>query len=184
MLYKVPHNINDESVLSLMNVVNELQPYEELNVYLKGDGGETSCAEAMIDILNNLALTNAVTLTAYESINSCHFSIFFETKCYNKVLLPSTKGLMHKCAWTVELMSGGKPINEPFIKFKMAFMENVDCITPINKLVKFNSDELKRLKNNEDVWFLPSRMKELLEYNLKKTKVSLPKMIIHESHKE
>lgn len=169
MLYKLPTIINDETVQHVINAVNDLQPFEDFEVYVRGDGGEVAAAEAIVDILTNIGLTNNVTLTAYEVINSSHFLIFFNTVCVNKKVLASTKGMIHRPSWIVEIMDGGKLVNDEYIQHKQAVMEQSDTITDLHKIVKFNKDELKSLRSNKDLWFTPARIKEFLDYNKSKT---------------
>lgn len=165
MLYRLDTSIDDKTLDELINVVNALDVNETLTLYIKGDGGETAVSNAIINILSNLSKTNNVILVGYEMMCSSHFNIFFETFCSEKILLSDTKGMCHKPFWNIRVSENAQIKNDLFEHFKKAVMEECRTFTDLTKVVKFTKEELRELRNNKDIYILPNRMKEMLEYN-------------------
>lgn len=165
MLYRLDTSIDDKTLDELINVVNALDVNETLTLYIKGDGGETAVSNAIINILSNLSKTNNVVLVGYEMMCSSHFNIFFETLCSEKILLSDTKGMCHKPFWNIRVSENAQIKNDLFEHFKKAVMEECRTFTDLTKVVKFTKEELRELRNNKDIYILPNRMKEMLEYN-------------------
>lgn len=165
MLYRLDTSIDDKTLDELINVVNALDVNETLTLYIKGDGGETAVSNAIINILSNLSKTNNVILVGYEMMCSSHFNIFFETLCSEKILLSDTKGMCHKPFWNIRVSENAQIKNDLFEHFKKAVMEECRTFTDLTKVVKFTKEELRELRNNKDIYILPNRMKEMLEYN-------------------
>lgn len=167
MLYRLDNRITDDTLDGLINVVKELQPLEDLHIYLRGEGGEIGPAEAIINILDNLSETNNITLYAYDFIISSHFQIFFKSKVQNKVILANAHGMIHKESWEISIVEGaGFKSNHKFMKDYIAIRET---LPELKALVKLTPEETKMYKNNEDVWVLNDRLHEMLAYNKKKT---------------
>lgn len=165
MLYRLDTVIDDKTLDELINVINSLTPFETFTLYIKGEGGETAVSHAIINILSDLRLTNNVVLVGYEMMCSAHFNIFFETLCSEKILLSDTKGMCHKPFWNIRVSENAQIKNDLFEHFKKAVMEECTTFTDLTKVIKFTKQELKELRNNRDIYILPSRMKEMLEYN-------------------
>lgn len=179
MLYRLDNRISDDTLDGLINAVRELQPLEDLHIYMRGEGGEIGPAEAIINILDNISNTNNVTLFAYDFILSSHFQIFFKSRVQNKVILANAHGMIHKESWEISIAEGGR--FKQYHKFMENFISVRDTLPETKSLVKLTNEEIKTYKNNEDVWVLNDRLHEMLEYNKKKT-LKKPIKIIYENN--
>lgn len=183
MLYRIEEKISNQSLDGLINVVNDLQPYEELDLYIRGTGGELGVTEAMVKIINKCSLTNIVNIHAYEYIISSHFHLFFKCKAHTKTLSLQSYGMVHKGEWDSSSVEGGHVRLDDYNIFMREFFKQADSLKELLKVVKLNANEIKKFKNNQDVYILPDRMNELLEYNLTKTKAKPIKILLHEDNK-
>ena len=175
--------INDEVVSDLINVVNSLQPMEDLTIYLKGQGGELGSSNAIIDILNETAKFNNVYLIGYESLESCHFQIMFQTLCQGKKLLSHTFGMLHKSFYPgMQISEGGLPKNDDYNNFMFSLSRENGEMSFLAKSLNLTKEEKKRFNNNSEVYFSSNRMQELLEFNKKKTIIKPIKYSINENN--
>jgi hypothetical protein len=182
MLYRLDRKINDECLDGLINVINELQPFETLDLYLRGEGGELGVADSIVDILNNITFTNTLNIYAYEFIMSAHFHIFFNCKAHSKKLSPNTYGMIHKGRWNIDILEGGHYSNDDYNVFLKAYTANTNSLINLKKFIKFNSIESKFIKENKDLYILPERMGELLDYNRTKTQAKQLKITLDNEH--
>lgn len=180
MLYRLDNRITDESLDGLISVVRELQPLEDLHIYLRGEGGEVGPTEAIINILDNLSNTNNVSIFAYDFILSCHFHIFFKSKIQNKIILANCHGMIHKESWDLTLVEGAGV--KPHHRFMRDYITERDTLPELKTLVKLTPEETKMYKNNEDIWVLNDRLHEMLEYNKKKT-IKKQIKVVYENNK-
>lgn len=169
MLFRLDAKINNESLDTFINVANDLQPFEELDLFIRGEGGELGVTDTMINIINKLTLTNIVNLHAYEYIMSSHFHLFFKAKAHSKTLTSSSYGMIHKGEWSHNLVEGYNVRDESYNLFMKSYITQTDSIKDLNSFVKFDKNELKSLKENKDLYILPTRMNEILSYNMTKT---------------
>jgi len=181
MLYRIDSKITDESLDSFINVVNDLQPYEELDLYIRGEGGELGVTDSIINIINKVTLTNIVNLYAYEYIMSSHFHLFFKSKAHSKSLSLSSYGMIHKGAWSHTVVEGYGVRDDSYAIFMREYATQTDSLKALNNFVKFDKNEMKSLKDNKDLYILPNRMNELLEFNLTKTKAKPIKLPINDN---
>ena len=167
MYYRLDGRITDDSLDGLISRVQELQPFEDFHLYIRGEGGEVGPAEAIISILDNVSNTNNVTIYVYDFVISSHFQIFFKSRVQNKVILANAHGMIHKESWELSLVEGAG--FKPHHKFMKEYISLRDTLPELKSLVKLTPDEIKRYKANEDIWVLNERLVEMLEYNKKKT---------------
>ena len=169
MFYRLDSKITDASLDSLITVVNDLQPLEVFDLYIRGEGGELGVAESIVDIINKISLTNTINIYGYEYLMSAHFHIFLKIKAHSKVLSPSTYGMIHKGSWQSTLLEGGGMRKDDYDLFMKEYFAEADTLKSLHKIAKFNSEETKKFKDNHDVYIMPNRMLEILEYNKTKT---------------
>lgn len=182
MYYRLDGNITDASLDSLINVVNDLQPFESFDLYLRGNGGELGVADAIISILNKVALTNTLNIYGYEYLISSHFHIFFKTKAHSKILSSQSYGMIHKGSWKADLLEGGNMRKDDYDLFMKDYYASSDTLKELHKFVKFNAEETKKFKNNQDVYIMYDRMQDILNYNKTKTILKPIKLKIDESN--
>lgn len=182
MLYRIDEEISNQTLDSLINVINDLQPFEELDLYIRGTGGELGVTDAMLRIVNKCSLTNIVNLYVYEYIMSSHFHFFFKCKAHTKTLSSQSYGMIHKGEWKSSSVEGGHVRQDEYNIFMREYFKQADSLKELLKVVKLNPNEIKKFKNNQDVYILPDRMNELLEYNLTKTKAKPIKIKLNEDN--
>lgn len=182
MYYRLDGSITDASLDSLINVVNDLQPFEPLDVYIRGTGGELGVADAMISVLNKVSITNTLNIYGYEYLISSHFHIFFKVKAHSKVLSSQSYGMIHKGSWKADLLEGGNMRKDDYDLFMKEYYASSDTLKELHKFVKFNSEETKKFKNNQDVYIMYDRMQNILDFNKTKTILKPIKIKIDENH--
>lgn len=184
MFYKLEGNISDSTLDSLIMAVNELQPLETFDLYIRGTGGELGVADAIVSILNKVSMTNTLNVYGFEYLMSSHFHIFFKVKAHNKILASHTYGMIHKGSWKAELLEGGNIRRDDYDIFMKDYCTSADTLKELNKHVKFSTEEIKKFKNNQDVYIMPNRMDEMLEYNKAKTILKPIKIKLNENNIE
>lgn len=182
MFYRLDNKITDASLDSLITIANDLQPLEILDLYIRGEGGELGVAQAMLNVLDKLSLTNTINVYGYEFLMSAHFHIFLKVKAHTKILSPHSYGMIHKGSWQSTLLEGGGMRKDDYDIFMKEYFTNSDTLKDLNKVSKFNAEEIKKFKNNQDVYIMPDRMTEILEYNKTKTTLKPIKYKLNENN--
>lgn len=182
MFFRLDNKITNKAFDDLLIIINDLQPMEPLDIYIRGEGGELGVAEAIIDVLNKTSMTNPVHLFGYEFLISSHFHIFFKTKCHSKTLSPESYGMIHKGSWNSTLLEGGGMRKDDYDLFMKEYYSSSDTLSALRKVCKFNNEEIKKFKNNQDVYIMPTRLTEMLDFNKTKTILKPIKYIIHDNN--
>lgn len=133
-------------------------------IYLSSHGGATSTGEVIVDLVNENA--EKTTLIGYDNLFSCGFSIFFMSKC-NKYLLNDCVGMYHQSIVPIDMNEFWKPKATDVAKKKymtefMRVSTEQVCFS-----VGMSDEEIGKIRDGEDVYFYPDRMREFLIYQNK-----------------
>lgn len=152
---EVNYNMLNELVKSY-NLLNE----EKLHVYFSSpEGGFTSIAEVIVDLIN--LYKDQTKITFYGENFSCGMIVFLKTQC-EKSILPSTVGMFHFCYQDMTISEGGKP-NSEYGLFSMKEMKSSKLETlEYLKNTKLSDREIIAIKKGKDVYFSFNRMSELI----------------------
>jgi hypothetical protein len=159
MILNIDGEIDQPILDKLVQFYN--QDSDEFQIYFSSNGGITSVAEAIIDLINkNGAKT---TLIAYNEILSSAFSIFFKSNC-KKTILDETIGMYHQA--TQQLFHNERGLSTPkdqFLRDQLT-LDRKKSLKFINDL-DFNNKEKKLYNLGQDVWFNTTRLRNLLSAN-------------------
>lgn len=166
--YVLDFRVGDEMLKKVTTAIAELnelnftkKTQNKVQFMLNSLGGDLAESEAIIHLINQNKA--ALILTAFGSIQSAAFNIFFSTKC-ERIILPSTYGVLHKSRSDITIVEGGKLYSD-HDKFHQLFMkkhlpENTDSF--LNTLT-LTPKELADFRKGKDVYLSPLRLTEILK---------------------
>lgn len=135
---------------------------EKLEVYFDSIGGELSIANAMIDFINRRY--HNIELICSGQLMSAALIIALSIKCKKSLLHPTT-GLAHLYRLRAEITSAGEP-SEYDKKWLKSFMPDKSTTNKHLSLYRksgFTEEELKAIRNSEDVYLSYKRLKEIFD---------------------
>lgn len=149
----------------LVNCYNSLPEGEKLKIMFSSEGGDNAIASAIVYLINCHA--SSTEIVGYGNLISNGFRIFFAVNC-QKDILPQTLAMYHVSRFHgLTLYEGTSRHNIEFENFISSSLKNYEYIHETHELVGFTDEELADMKQNKDVWFKPSRLKQMLKYNKK-----------------
>jgi ATP-dependent protease ClpP protease subunit len=139
---------------------NKIDTKTHILIYLNSEGGDVGCGQILTDFINEHR--DRITLVACGYIFSAAFNLFFECRCKRRIS-DGTLGMAHFSWATFDLDEGGKPKEEgdAFLMEQMKANKN-KTVEQFRKL-GLNQRELKKLRDNKEVYFTTQRLKQLLD---------------------
>ena len=161
MILKLEGEINEELFNLLVDAHNNC-PYEDvLTVYFSSDGGDLGVTEAIIDLINESEKIDII--KAYGGLFSGGFFIPMLVKKPVEFLNYSV-GMIHTAWFPSAPIYGNKEIHKHSKElYEEMFKSCNTLIDTIENLKILNKTELKRFKNNEDVYLSVDRLREMRE---------------------
>ena len=156
-----------------LNEITSCNP-TSIDIYLDSSGGNSFVSDAMADMITEVNKQIPVTLIATGNVMSAAFTLLFNSVCQKKVL-DNCIGMYHKGKIDCELYDGNIFDREDTKKRKYALareLVNEEFIERIGLTEK----EIKQYKKNKDVFFMPERMKELIEKDVNRVSFGEPFM--------
>jgi len=166
MIFVLQEKIEPEVGQAFVEAVNKAEPTEVINIYLNSAGGNIFTMQMILSIINSDPHERFI-LIGLGDIQSAAFELFFRAKC-TKSLLLGTVGMFHRSYAGMDITSSGRPktADGRSIVEWLKITEGYD-LDFMQNCVNFTTEEIEKYMNDEDVYFMPSRMEELLEGNLK-----------------
>lgn len=161
MIIRLEGEINEEMLDILIQGHNNCPPDEGIDLYFSSEGGSLPITRVIVDIINESDKIEVV--KCYGELYSGGFFIpMFNTKPVE--FLESSVGMVHK-AWfpsvplhdNLTLHKTSKEVFEKMSEGCQKLSEEVEQLKILNK------EELKRFKNNEDVYLSVERLREMRE---------------------
>lgn len=162
MILTITDRITEDIVKQVASFFNEGDKDTQYTIYICSGGGMNSMAGAIINMINDHK--DRTELIAYGEICSNAMQIFFKSRCKRKIL-PFTVGMYHLYYQKIDYYEGDAKRNNDHATFTRSTSSFVYSES-LDNLVNFTGEELKRIKNNEDVWFTTERLEEMLTFNL------------------
>lgn len=162
----INERIDDELLSRIAQFYNDLGD-DYAKIYLSSSGGYSATAEAIIDIINRNSFRTEV--IGFSDLFSCGFEIFFSVKC-QKRLLSSAIGMYHQSILTVEMNESWMPIESDRKKKEYITVYTAKKTAYFLENIGLSIEEKKAVKKGKDVYFMPDRMNELLEFSLENMK--------------
>jgi len=162
--------ISYESVGNLVALLDDVKRSisedEMVTLYFSSNGGEASASMVFIDYLESLSNEVNLEIVGNGILMSAGFDIFYMTKCQNKRILKGTIGMIHES--TTGVSSRAIKQNGSMDRFRID--EEKKANREINNWYKklgITEDELKIIKNGDDLFLGNARLKQLLKNTTK-----------------
>lgn len=134
-----------------------------ITVYLSSTGGKTSVMTALIEMVNSNK--DRFSLVAYDFIGSAAFVFFIKAKCNKKVLI-NTMAMHHQTITNVDFDEFKKPYYQSDAAELTRMKKERDDSQKFNTQIGLTEYEIKRYRQNYDLYFQYDRILELVEnYN-------------------
>ena len=161
MILKLEGDMTDEFLDLLAKAHNECPHDESLTIYFSSDGGDLSVMEAIVDLINNSEKIDVI--KAYGSLFSGGFYIpMFVKKPVE--FLDYSVGMIHTAWFPSAPIYGNKEIHKHAKEmYEEMMLSGEELVKRVEKLKILNKTELKRFKNNEDVFLSVHRLREMRE---------------------
>jgi len=145
--------LNFESVGSLIEVLEEVDPAENITLYFACEGGSVAWADVLSDYLNSL--TNRLTLVGVHELLSGGFDVMYHYKGAKRVL-PFTHGLVHEASQAVASRPAKLPDSLEAVQIETIELMNTRYFEDYKGLL--NESEQIRFKQGHDIIFDTTRM--------------------------
>lgn len=160
MIINLTGPVDDLMVNRLIDVLNIKEDIPHY-VYLKTEGGDVTCQDAIIHLLNENA--DKCILIGYGYLYSAGFNIFYKAEC-PKTLLPDTLGMAHFAASFLRITETGKPnMSDPDAFYLKNLKITKSKTMKFFKSLAFTEQELEEASDGKEVWFNTKRMNELFK---------------------
>lgn len=149
--------LNSEMLNKFIEAVNAnlREDNGPLHIYLNSVGGEDGVAQAILEIIN--LNPDQYLLAGCGELSSCAFTLFFNANC-GRTLLQNCFGMSHSLSMWPQVN-----ILDDHEQNRLAHIEEIkQFLIQEAYEIGFNDKELDRFKSGRDVYFSPSRMRQLL----------------------
>lgn len=168
-------NLNRDVDDRMFNILTEavstcIEKNDPLRIYLRSNGGDLSTCTAIVSLINECK--EFIELIGYGELYSAGFIIFFEAEC-EKSILANTVGMIHYPYSSVLTDARGKNKKDEIVHLNQ-LKESKKDFDRFLKSIDFTEKEYNEVLTGGDVYFLYSRMKELLngkrKHNITRTR--------------
>jgi len=153
--YYFNEEIGRESSQKLIDFLNE---NDKVKLYWTCTGGECWEGEVLLDLINK----RVSEIVALGWLYSMGFTIFYKSTC-KKSIHPDTTGMCHQTGRKIYVQSNGKCDDEGDAFYMAEAKKQLAKDIKWLKKLGLNKDEISRYKNNKDVYFSNSRLKEFIK---------------------
>lgn len=153
--------LSNESILQIVQQFNAIDPNQPVTVYISSEGGEIRIAETIMDIIEHCSAK--ITFVASGELCSSAFELFFNTKCFDKRILPQTIGMIHQAKCPYEYNEAGKPADgySKIVRsnLKRSYLKGIIYLQKLGLTEK----EIEDYKSGKDIFFDCARLKQFLK---------------------
>lgn len=155
--YLYNDSIGRESVKELVDWLNSNEG--KVTIYLTSSGGDVWSMQVLQRVLN--VNYERIKLIAVGNIASCAFKLFFSVQCQREVF-DNTQGTFHLFNKTIKLDQTGQPVYEGDRFDMKEFKRELPGMLRWSRELGMDEDELKKLEDNEDIFFDTARLRIFL----------------------
>jgi len=151
----------DDFATSIFQILNDNEG--DVTIGFCSMGGDNRITRYLLDALNQNK--DRVTLVAVNSVYSSAFELFYRFKG-KRVLGYMVRGMYHQSSAELRISVGGRPQD---VEHQVVLEDHkADFVLQTEFVSKFmNDSELRKFKNNQDVYFGHARMMEIFKDNSK-----------------
>lgn len=156
-------DLNGESMPSLFEQLNLLEPDQDLCLYYQSDGGTVGESYTAIHALNREAFKRNVHIVFPFNICSSAFDIFLMTKECEKTIFPSSFGMIHEASMPVDILS--IKFNKPEELLKLKSVETInDSAYKRYKDYGVSKEHIEKMRAGEDVYLQVEDLEKILKF--------------------
>lgn len=161
MIIKLEGAVCEEMVDALIQAHNETPPEEDLEVYFSSEGGSADDMEVLINIINESEKISM--LNVYSIAYSAGFILPMRVTKYVNIM-DGCLGMMHRVKFVgSHLQDNLKVSKETEKEMKLMSDGAKKILDDTIALGIFTTEEEKKIRKGEDVFFSTSRMREMRE---------------------
>ena len=135
-----------------------------ITIYFASEGWCNSGWQTLLNVLNSEK--ERITLIAIGKLMSTAFDIFFSFE-WKKSIEYSVLGMYHQSTVDISINVKWNPVFQSDKAFKLWVASYLDHTKEICRISGMNKSEIQKWNKWDDVYFINTRMKEMLDYNLR-----------------